>query len=616
MPAAFPIKKTALDQKEDMYMKLFRPDRKRYMILAAFTAFVVLMAAACGQKPASAEPAETQAEASESAGGKGREFSAETEAAEAEEETKEESAAEAPDTGDDAAGTEAGDDAAESSGTADDATTVPSFVINRLGHYEFDDESEDYRQLSEVEFDCIYLTDEAAEAFPALDRALCDLAEERIPRFKETSDELRREMESLLADGMPYYSKLYMYSDIQVHRADAGILSWLGVSSMYYGGAHGDYSYFGENFDAQTGKELVLSDIVKDLPAMADEVISFLLSQYDEEIFFEDMQDTVRAYFEEEPGEDEAQGSRISWTLEPDSITFWFSPYEIAPYASGIQSARIAFEDAPELFTERVSKSAKADSAMEIPFFQDVYTDIGHDGTVDKLEVWSDMNEYGEYTGLHVMVNGKETVEEDADFFKATPVLIHAYDHDILLVDTVTYSDYRLMYIFDLRKDGAFSFGSENFAFSADIPKKFLVDTAGSWRTIPADISRFDLVTRYDVLSTLSAIRTYSIGAQDILIPEEPYYRFDEECFPLTAKQDLKLDIVDEENGEIVEEGAVLASGTELHFFRTDNETWTDMKDGEGNIWRITIDQDEDPWPRKINGVELEECFDGVMYAG
>ena len=40
------------------------------------------------------------------------------------------------------------------------------------------------------------------------------------------------------------------------------------------------------------------------------------------------------------------------------------------------------------------------------------------------------------------------------------------------------------------------------------------------------------------------------------------------------------------------------------------------MKDGEGNIWRISIDQDGDPWPRKINGVELEECFDGVMYAG
>ena len=633
-------------------MKHFRSNRHRYIstsMTAAALMLVLLLFAACGSKeaapaaPAAPASAETSSEAS---GGQGRDINAETKAeADADEAAKEAAAAaeadanvaaeadanaaaaedrapaepeKAAEAESDAAEGEAAKDAASADefteGAPAYANDIPTFTINRLGYYEFDEESEDYRQLSEVGFDSIYLTDEAARKFPKLDEAFNVLAKEREERFTETSKELTNEMKDLLGQGMPYYSKLYQYSEARVHRADAGIFSWVFESSMYFGGAHGDYGYGGYTYDAQTGRELQLKDVVTDIPAMTDHVIGFLRANYDNEIFFDSMEDTVRGYFEEEAKE--GGEGRISWTLEPDGITFWFSPYEIAPYASGVQCARVLFAEAPELFAERATATAQDNYAIEIPYYTPVWADLGGDGKIDQIQVWGDLNENSEYTNIHVIINGKDTVANDTWCYHMTPVLVHAYDHDVLLVDTTTYNDYRIMYTFDLRGDGAVYFGSEDVSFTAEVPMRFGEYPDGGWRTIPANVNSFKLSTRYDILSTLSATRTYQIGAQDVLIPLDEYYDLKGNDISITAKIDLRLDIVDEETGELLEEGALVKKGTELFFFRTDNENWTDMKDHKGDVYRVVVEKINYPWSRKVNGHDINEAFDDMMFAG
>ncbi len=635
-------------------MKHFRSNRHRYIstsMTAAALMLVLLLFAACGSKeaapaaPAAPASAETSSEAS---GGQGRDISigTETEAvadeaakdadANAAAEKDADAAAEAdanaaaaedrapaePEKAAEAESDAAEGEAAKGAASADEftegapayANDIPTFTINQLGYYEFDEESEDYRQLSEVAYDCIYLTDEAARKFPKLDDAFNALAKEREERFTETSKELTNEMKDLLEQGMPYYGKLYQYSEARVHRADAGIFSWVFESSMYYGGAHGDYGYGGYTYDAQTGEELHLKDVVTDLPSMADRVIDFLRANYDEEIFFDSMEDTVRGYFEEEAKE--GGEGRISWTLEPDSITFWFSPYEIAPYASGVQCARIMFAEAPELFADRATASAQENYAIEMPYYTPVWADLGGDGKMDQIQIWGDLNENSEYTNIHVVINGKDTVAKDTWCYSITPVLVHAYDHDALLADTKTDNDYRVMYTFDLQDDGAVYFGSDNAAFTAEVPMRFGKYPDGGWRAIPANVNSFKLSTRYDMLSTLTATRTYQIGAQDILIPIDEYYDLKGNDISITTKVDLHLDIVDEETGELLEEGALVKKGLELFFFRTDNETWTDMKDHAGNVYRVVLETGENPWYREVDGHSLNAAFDNVMFAG
>ena len=105
-------------------------------------------------------------------------------------------------------------------------------------------------------------------------------------------------------------------------------------------------------------------------------------------------------------------------------------------------------------------------------------------------EVLIDATEYGEYTSLHVEVNGVEKAVDDAYYYSMHPVYIHANDHDILLVDTKTDNDYRILYTFDLEPDGAIYFGNENAAFDPDIPSRFGDEYSGFWRTIPALVKR------------------------------------------------------------------------------------------------------------------------------
>ena len=76
-------------------------------------------------------------------------------------------------------------------------------------------------------------------------------------------------------------------------------------------------------------------------------MIEKLKQDYDERIFFESYQDTIRAGFDEKKTQDDPD---IAFTVEPDGISFWFEPYLLAAYASGMQTVHIRFEEAPELF--------------------------------------------------------------------------------------------------------------------------------------------------------------------------------------------------------------------------------------------------------------------------
>ncbi len=77
----------------------------------------------------------------------------------------------------------------------------------------------------------------------------------------------------------------------------------------------------------------------------------------------------------------------------------------------------------------------------------------------------------------------------------------------------------------------------------------------------------------------------------------------------------MEFDRIDEKTDSVVEEMVVVPEGTKLKFFRSDCETYTDLKDKDGNVYRVKMDEKED-WPPTINGYELEECFEGILFAG
>lgn len=105
------------------------------------------------------------------------------------------------------------------------------------------------------------------------------------------------------------------------------IIQFTYSSSIYMGGAHPMYLSESFNFDMTTGREILLSDIIKDGSAAAITAMIKKVLEANEIEYWESDEFTLWNY-----------------TIEPEGICFWFNRYEIAPYIYGCPSATLSWE--------------------------------------------------------------------------------------------------------------------------------------------------------------------------------------------------------------------------------------------------------------------------------
>ena len=138
-----------------------------------------------------------------------------------------------------------------------------------------------------------------------------------------------------------YFGGYSSYSDIIVKRADTRVMSFVEMHSEYRGGAHGMTVLRGVNFDTSTGERLSLHHVFPDAEMLIRVITEKLYAENEPVIFFDSMEGTVA---------DGVIHDKISWVIGPRGVTFYFNPYDIAPYASGIISTTVMFDDRPGLF--------------------------------------------------------------------------------------------------------------------------------------------------------------------------------------------------------------------------------------------------------------------------
>jgi hypothetical protein len=84
----------------------------------------------------------------------------------------------------------------------------------------------------------------------------------------------------------------------------------------------------------------------------------------------------------------------------------------------------------------------------------------------------------------------------------------------------------------------------------------------------------------------------------------------------LTLKEDITVDYRE----SFIEEEPVemdLEAGNVISFYATDNETYVDfLLEGRGGYVRIYLDNGVEEWPQTVNGVDIEDLFDGVAFSG
>lgn len=168
------------------------------------------------------------------------------------------------------------------------------------------------------------------------DRIIIDFLN-RIDASAQTAEQLKTDaMKAYNADDAwtPYLcSILYTPS-----RLDSAIFSLYGAYSTYSGAPHPETAYSGVTYDTLTGSVLSLQDILT-AQATTDTFTSLIITQLQEtgdSHLYTGYQDTIKSRFKD--FED------TGWYLSASGLCIYFSPYEIASYASGKIVVEIPYE--------------------------------------------------------------------------------------------------------------------------------------------------------------------------------------------------------------------------------------------------------------------------------
>ncbi|MDO4962045.1 MAG: RsiV family protein, partial [Eubacteriales bacterium] len=252
-----------------------------------------------------------------------------------------ESPAEASETGKEAA-TAAGEEAEGGEyGACPDHLPIEISEKYTDGHVTYEG-TEYYNYSYEVTMPFLKLSDRYQGQFPELAKALEDFSKEKQARFDDGVGYLSASIYDLLHEKVSFGTEvtprdegmqLFERISADVVRADDKIVSIVENGQSYEGGAHGNYYLYGFNYDTQTGKKLEVEDVFKS----RDEVWEFLKGALSEK-------------YGDEVGFDYYEPSSLNFMITNEGVVFFFNPYDIAPYASGLITYTVVYPEHPELF--------------------------------------------------------------------------------------------------------------------------------------------------------------------------------------------------------------------------------------------------------------------------
>lgn len=477
-------------------------------------------------------------------------------------------------------------------------------------YYKDDDYS---NKLVEMKYGVIALTGEDEKRYPELAQVLKKLSEENkntiLTDYENLKSQAEDDLKAAKEGGYEVYTPYSTECSFYVNRADNRVLS-LGKSGYdYWGGAHGTGYSTGCNYNARTGEELRIQDVVTDVDTFAGLIEAKVYeSGLTRDDLFLDEEETLKDYILKA-----AADHTLNWEITNEGVTVWFNPYEISYYAAGMPSGSVSFAGHPEVFSDYYAETARTYVyAIEGLDVSDI--DFDGDGKADELSVWASMDEYGTYEALKVSMKGVET-SKDIWAYSYDPYILHTTDgKNYLYVICGSDNDYRMLEVFDLNGSSAVYVGEVN---NCGLRAQLLDASSYLYgEELLTDPENFYLESRMEVLSTYSASRRYHVGADGMPVADEDFYQVDTSTYEwreaLTAKKDVPCVQV-AEDGSVTADNAVIPAGTKLTLYRTDGSSLVDLKAGD-TLYRIEVDHSE--WPYTINGIEEEEYFDGIMYAG
>ena len=163
-------------------------------------------------------------------------------------------------------------------------------------------------------------------------------------------------------------------------RIDTSVISFFGSYANYSGTPHPETTFPSMTYDLLTGNTLKLGDILTQMESsdpLFNGVIEALNKQKDEKQLYDGFEATVKERFAKDITKDD------SWYFSQEGLCFYFSPYEIAPYSSGVVVAQIPYSSLVGILKDAYFP------AEEDASFGEIKADVFNESDLEKFTQFS-----------------------------------------------------------------------------------------------------------------------------------------------------------------------------------------------------------------------------------
>lgn len=170
--------------------------------------------------------------------------------------------------------------------------------------------------------------------------------------LQDCKNDQQEQLKDAASNDLPPTALMYDQTvEPDISFANDQVMSVVSLGYSYTGGAHGNYGYDAHTYNLKTGAEISLADLVQpnQLQAFYKRVSTKLLAQNRDLLFPETATDIERFVKGPKATSTESQISQFghitNWYLTNEGIVFFYNPYEIAPYAAGVQEVTLPFSE-------------------------------------------------------------------------------------------------------------------------------------------------------------------------------------------------------------------------------------------------------------------------------
>ena len=466
-----------------------------------------------------------------------------------------------------------------------------------------------------------FLADEKTTLrYPELADALMQLKEQKEHNFDMATESLL-DSQQFMIETESYPIDLTDYTECRVLRADNVLFSFIETNENYYGGAHGMYSVAGYAYDVETGKNLSFTDIVVDETKIRDLIAEKLDEEYGD-IFFDDIHTLIDQY----------DFNSLCWSISYFDVTLYFNPYDLGPYASGSQQVVFPFSEYADLFDEKYL-SVPEQFVTQLSEYEQFCLDVNGDGKNEDIGLSSKYLE-DDCLSVLISVDGKET-DSDSWSYRIDTYLIKVQNKVYLYLFEHHENDYVTLKVYDFAKEDFVENDDANLYIpeKSNFEERDNISFCESTSPVFSNPGKVRMASRLETLSTYQGTKEYHVNESGMLFTDDDYYDV-EVSFLIKTLEDIPCQIVSGEEMNTSESGTIPAgtfvkiiSATEDKVFvveavgyapdeNTDMYGFYEDDNTKYNTEEIFCIQLDEEFGNTLNGRDVWELFDGLMYAG